>query len=418
MAKKIVNIAVIGLGQRGYGLLTSSIFDLYDQGLHVVAVCDVYDDRTKAAADIVEKTFGYRPFETTDYREILVRDEVDAVVIATAWEAHVDLAIDAMEAGKYVGLEVGGAYQLKDCWRLVEAYERTGTPCMLLENCCFGKRETMVLNMVRNGVFGDIVHCNGAYAHDLRWEISSGKEIRHYRLRNYIHRNCENYPTHEIGPIAKVLDINNGNRFVSLVSVASCAKGLHEYIVDRKGADHPLANVQFHQGDVVTTILKCANGQTVTITLDTTLPRAYSRQFTVRGTKGAYFEDFDGIFLDHVHDAFELDPRGIWDNAKDYEEEYNHPLWQHYVPHGGHDGMDGLEFEAFLDAVRNGRKRPPIDVYDAATYMCITALSEKSIAQGGAVVDFPDFTRGKWYQRDDIEDHTYNLDRIPTNDIY
>lgn len=415
MAKE-AKIGVIGLGCRGYSLLTSSIFDLYEDGLKVVAVCDSYEDRTQKAADAVEEKFGYRPFTSCNYIDILNLDEVDAVFIATSWEAHVDIAVAAMKAGKYVGLEVGGAYNIEDCWRLVDTYEETGTPCMLMENCCYGKRETMILNMVRQGVMGDIVHCTGAYCHDLRKEIANGKENRHYRLRNYLNRNCENYPTHEIGPISKVLDINNGNRFISLVSMSSSAKGLHEYIIDRKGADDPFANVEFKQGDIVTTVLKCINGQTVTIFLDTTLPRAYSRQFTVRGTKGAYFEDIDGIFLDHEHDEFEFNQRGIWDNAKNYEDKYIHPMWVNHTPRGGHDGMDGMEFEVFLDCVINHR-RPPIDVYDAATYMAITALSEKSIACGGTVVDFPDFTRGRWFQRNDIEDWKYNLDRIK-EDLY
>jgi hypothetical protein len=135
-----------------------------------------------------------------------------------------------MKAGKYVGVEVGGAYSVDDCWRLVRTYEETGVPCMLMENCCYGRQELLVLNMVKQGLFGDIVHCQGGYRHDLREEITNGRENRHYRLRNYMNRNCENYPTHELGPIAKILGINRGNRMVSLVSMSSQAKGLHEYI--------------------------------------------------------------------------------------------------------------------------------------------------------------------------------------------
>lgn len=409
MAKE-VRVGVLGLGCRGYMLMTQAMFDLYDKGMRVTAVCDAYEDRTKKAADDVEAKFGYRPFETTNPYEVINSDKADVIIIATAWEAHVELAVAAMKAGKFVGLEVGGAYNIEDCWRLVDTYEQTKTPLMFLENCNFGKRETMILNMVRKGVLGSVVHCTGGYCHDLRCEVADGKENRHYRLRNYISRNCENYPTHEIGPIAKVLDINNGNRFVSLVSVASCARGLHEYIVDKKGADHPLAKVKFNQGDIVTTVIKCANGETVTIFLDTTLPRTYSRQFTVRGTKGGYFEDGDMLYVqgDQTHE----EARKIWGNAKEYEQEHLHEMWKDYTPVGGHDGMDYLTFDALLDCVQNNRK-PPLDVYDAATYMCITALSEKSIFLGGAPVDIPDFTRGKWFNRTDIvEDWKYNLDRI------
>ena len=409
--KKEVRLGILGLGFRGYMLLTEAVFDHFDKGLKVVAVCDLYEDRTKRGADAVEERFGYRPFETQDPHELIGLDEVDAVLIATDWEAHVDMAVAAMEAGKFVGLEVGGAYSVEDCWRLVDTYEKTKTPCMLLENCCFGKRETMLLNMVRQGVLGDIVHCMGGYCHDLRDEVANGEENRHYRLRNYINRNCENYPTHEIGPIAKLLDINNGNRFVSLVSVSSCAKGMHEYVVATKGEDNPLAKVDFKQGDVVTTILKCENGETVTIFLDTTLPRTYSRQFTVRGTKGAYFEDNDSIFIDG--EQSHEDGKNLWGNAEKYEEKYIHPIWKDYTPVGGHDGMDFLTFSAFLDCALNDRK-PPIDIYDAATYMCITPLSDISI-KTGSVVSFPDFTRGKWADRNDAEDWEYNLDKIRKN---
>lgn len=154
--------------------------------------------------------------------------------IAVSWEAHAEVAVAAMHAGKYVGLEAGGAYSIDDCCKLVRTYEETGTELMLMENCCYGRRELMALNMARKGVLGNIMHCSGAYCHDLREEITSGREIRHYRLRNYIHRNCENYPTHEIGPIAKILDINNGNRFLTLCSVSSAAMGLHEYAIQKK----------------------------------------------------------------------------------------------------------------------------------------------------------------------------------------
>ena len=408
MAKE-VRFGVIGLGCRGSMLMNWAMFDLYDKGLRVAAVCDLYEDRVKKASDEIFEKFGYRPFESTDPYEVINSDKVDVIIIATAWEAHVELAIASMKAGKFTGLEVGGAYNIEDCWRLVDTFEETKTPFMFLENCNFGKRETMLLNMVRKGILGDIVHCAGGYCHDLRIEVANGKENRHYRLRNYLNRNCENYPTHEIGPIAKVLDINNGNRFTSLVSMASCAKGLHQYILDKKGTDHPLANAEFKQGDIVTTVLKCANGETVTITLDTTLPRCYSRLFTVRGTKGAYFEENDMLYLQA--DQTTEDGRGLWGNAKQYEAEHLHEIWQGYTPIGGHDGMDYLLFDALLECAQTGKK-PPLDVYDAATYMCITPLSEKSINLGSAPVEIPDFTRGKWFNRTDIgEDWKYNFDR-------
>lgn len=416
--KKTIKFGMIGFGARGTGLLKDVLVDMHKEDVLLTAVCDIYSDRAENAADIVEKAGYERPFVTTDYKEVLKIADLDAVVISTAWEAHIEIAVAAMKAGLYVGLEVGGAYNIEDCWELVNTHEKTGVHCMLLENCCYGKSEMMTLNMVRRGVLGEIVHCEGGYHHDLRQEIADGKENRHYRLRNYINRNCENYPTHELGPIAKILDINNGNRLVSLTSFSSCAKGLHEYVVDRKGADHPLAKVNFAQGDNVVTVIKCVGGETIVITLDTTLPRAYSRDFTVRGTKGGYFGANDCFFLDKEHESYEWNSKGLWGNAESYEEKYMHSVWKEYEPRGGHSGMDWLVFHAFFEAVKDN-KRPPIDVYDAATYMCIAALSEQSIAKGSVTVDIPDFTRGKWYQRTDICDSYYNLDKIkPYEELY
>lgn len=407
------SIAVVGLGNRGQNLLQYAILPACkDFDVKVAAVYDLYEDRTAAGAKIVSDACGNVPIEAKSYKEILENSEIDGVIVSSGWEAHVDLAVAAMKAGKYVGFEVGGAYCVEDCWRLVNTYEETGVPCMMLENCCYGKRELMVLNMVRKGIFGDIVHCAGGYHHDLRGpEALGGDSIRHYRMRNYLNRNCENYPTHELGPIAKVLNINNGNRMVSLSSQASCAKGLHAYIQKNMEQYGHLADAEFAQGDVVTTVIKCAKGQTIVLTLDTTLPRAYSRGFTVRGTEGSYFEDTDMVFQDGIHNQYDSKPREIWGNAIEYEEEYLHPLWKDYNTTDGHGGMDFHVISAFLEAMTSG-KRTPIDAYDAAAYMAITALSEESILKGGAVVTIPDFTRGKWYMRDDIADLKYNLDQI------
>ncbi len=307
----------------------------------------------------MEKAGVARPLATVDYRELLALPDLDAVYIAVSWEAHVEVAVAAMRAGKYVGLEAGGAYSLDDCYKLIRAHLETGTELMFMENCCYGKRELMLLNMVRQGVMGEVVHCNGAYFHDLREEIVCGKENRHYRLRNYIHRNGENYPTHEIGPIAKLLDINNGNRFVSLSSFASKAKGLHAHVVASRGAEHPLAQVDFAQGDVVTTVLTCAGGETVTLSLNTTLPHSYSRRFEVHGTLGAYLEDNDSLYFEGNEEHWKNDWvwRPMWGNAEQYEEQYLHPLWKNGVASDGHGGIDHLVFAAFLNAARPSPSR-------------------------------------------------------------
>ncbi len=420
---KKINIAVIGLGNRGSDLLRNIYLPMskeYDD-IEVKAICDVYEDRIEKGLKRCEDAGVARPFTSTDYREILAKKdelELSAVLITCAWEPHLEIAIAAMKAGLDIGVEVGGAYSLDDCWRLVRTHEETGKHCMLLENCCYGERELMILNMVRQGIFGDIVHCEGGYQHDLRGEIINGKDDRHYRLRNYINRNCENYPTHELGPIAKVLDINNGNRMVTLNSFATASKSMHQFAIEDKGADHPLAKVEFKQGDIVTTVIKCQQGQTIILRLDTTLPRPYCRSFTVRGIKGSYFEDNDSIYIDGKHGEFHWGGSGIWGNAKQFEEEYNHPLWKNYEVRGGHGGMDWLVNEAFFEALRKG-SRPPIDTYDTASLMCISTLSEESIALGGATVYIPDFTNGKWYMRNDIDGElNFNLDKVDATAEY
>ena len=397
---KEIKIGIIGLGARGSCLLKDVI--LPQKAGTVTAVCDLYEDRAEDASKQVAASQGNTPRIYTDWREVIADNDVNTVIITSSWDAHIDIAIKAMEARKAVGMEVGGAYSIHECWQLVETWEKTQTPFMLLENCVFGRRELMVLHMVQQGLFGKVVHCSGGYHHDLREEVAFGKEKRHYRLRNYIGRNCENYPTHELGPIARVLNINHGNRMLTISSVASCAEGLHDYILKNKSDDIQLTHTRFQQGDIVTSVIRCANGETITLTLDTTLPRYYSRGFTVRGTNGMYEEATDSVFLDRDEDKkieFDWRKRSAG-NAEQYCETWEHPLWKEFIEEGvqgSHDGMDWLEFKAFFDCLKND-KPMPVDVYDAASWMAVTALSEASIAKGGIPVEFPDFTKGKWLQ--------------------
>lgn len=377
-------IAVIGLGNRGSWWAEQI---LLRQDTELVAVCDVYKDRVADIQKLAkEKEIDTIRYAVTDYHELLTKEDIEIVLVISSWESHVDLAIDFMNAGIITAMEVGGAYCLEDCYRLIHAQETTKTPFFFMENCCYDKRETMVLNMVQQGLFGEIVHCSGCYAHDLRGEITGGKENRHYRLRNYLNRNCENYPTHELGPIARVLRINHGNRMVSLTSTASKSAGLAQYIADKRPQD---AHLKFAQGDIITTVITCAGGETIVLTLDTSLPRPYSRGFQVRGTKGMYFEDTDMIFLDDVHtEKYDFDARPLWGNASEYEEQYTSEIWKQEVDtSAGHGGMDGLMLSDFLHCVEEGLPMP-IDVYDAATWMAVSCLSEASIQKGGAPVEF------------------------------
>ena len=398
-------IGVIGYGQRGEGITTAVLLKMLD--VEIAAVCDEYPDRVEKAQNEAEKVSGKRPVGVTDYREILDQKRLDGVYIATSWETHVAVAIDALKAGIPVALEVGGAYSIDELWELVHTQESTGTPLMFMENCCFGKEELLATSLVRHGLLGDIVHCHGAYGHYLCEEIAGGDRNRHYRLRNYLTRNCENYPTHELGPIAKILNINRGNRMVSLVSVASRAAGMEEYI--RLHADEypELMGKHFRQGDIVNTIITCADGSTVSLRLDTTLPRHYSRELTVRGTKGMYEQGNHYIHL--LGDKEGGNPakhyREYHNNAATYEEQYLPAVWKNITPEeikAGHGGMDAVEFRVFVDCLREERAFP-IDVYDAAAWMSITALSEASVAAGGLPQAIPDFTNGMWTRRKGLD---------------
>ena len=395
-----VQMGLIGLGNRGKELLKTVFLEHPD--VEFAAVCDKYEDRCREAVAIIEGKGMKSPKMTTDYREVLRMPEIDAVIICTSWETHIEMCIEAMKAGKYAGIEVGGAYSIRECWKLVEVYEQTGVPVMFMENCVYGRDEMMLANMVQLGVLGEIVHCEGGYCRDLREEISFGRENRHYRLAHYIHRYTENYPTHELGPIARILHINRGNRMLTVSAMSSKAAGLKEYIKNKKPDDAKLANTEFNQGDVVNTMIKCYNGETILLTLDTTLPRYYSRGFTVQGTKGMYKEENGSLFLDNEEAAKDhLHWKKHWGNIEEYREKYEHPLWKKYLLDGvkkGHDGMDYLVFCDFVSCVKE-RGPVPIDVYDAASWMCISVLAEQSIAMGGQPAAVPDFTNGKWMNR-------------------
>lgn len=396
-----MRFGVVGLGCRGLSILKAILLKMPD--IIVTAVCDDYADRADEAAEAVLAACGVRPFTTTDYRALLEHGDMDAVYVATAWETHVEVAVDAMRAGFPTAMEVGGAYTLDSLWTLVHTQEQTGVPFMMMENCCFGKTELLVTSLVRGGVLGNIVHCHGAYGHYLAEEIAGGIQNRHYRLRNYLNRSCENYPTHELGPIAKILDINRGNRMLSLVSVASGAFGMEDYLA-RHSAQYPeLAGKHFRQGDIVNTLITCANGATISLKLDTTLPRPYSREFTVHGTRGLFEMNTDSVYLEGEKESFDTAKhyREAFGNVQRFEADYLPPIWREDrkdMVRIGHGGMDGIEFRVFVDCLREGRPMP-VDVYDAAAWMAVTVLSEQSVAAGGAPQAFPDFTSGEWLRR-------------------
>ena len=397
---KRVKIGVIGRGCRGSGLMETMVLtDKYE----FIMICDKYEDRAENGVKFVKEKLGYEPKGTTNYHEVLANPEVEAVLISCDWEMHIPIAIDAMRAGKAIALEVGGAYSVDECYKLVEEWEKARVPFMFLENCCYNKDELLCLNMAKAGKLGRIVYASGSYSHDLRGEVTGGKENRHYRLRNYLNRNCENYPTHELGPMAKILDINRGNQMVSLVSMGTLSWGMEQFVEDRRDTINPeLIGADFAQADIIHTIIKCANGETMVLKLDTSLPRSYSREFQVRGTKGLYEQDINAVYFDGQPEFWSRVQ--YVDCYKNSAEKYKSMLpdaWKVITQEAldaGHGGMDYVELREFVDRLKDGREMA-VDVYDAAAWMVVTCLSEESIKCGGKVMEIPDFTKGKWKTR-------------------
>ena len=417
---KKVRIGMIGVGMRGQSNL--SILAKRDD-VEIVAMADPDPRMMKSAQNILTKNKKATAKEfgngDHDYRNLLKLANVDAVIISTPWEWHKIQGLEAMKAKKIVGMEVGGALTVDECWDYVKASEQTGMPVFAMENVCYRRDVMAILNMVRKGMFGEIIHGQGGYMHDLRGVLfndgvtpyNSGAEFGEkgfseakWRTDHYVKRNGELYPTHGLGPVSMTMDINRGNRLLRLSSFSSKARGLHEYIVNHEkgGANHPNAKVKFKQGDIVTTQIACENGETILLTHDTSLQRPYNLGFKVQGTKGLW-EDFGSGGFDQGFIYFEnlMKHSHQWDNTKKWMEEYDHPMWKKYeslAAGSGHGGMDWFLINTFVECIKRNVEFP-MDVYDLATWYAITPLSEQSIAKNGQVVDIPDFTKGKYKNR-------------------
>lgn len=411
-----LRLGFIGVGFRGQGHLALA---LRREDVEVVAICDVQQRMMDMALAHVAKSGKPKPQVILDgpqgYKKLLENKNIDAVIISTPWEWHTVMCLDAMNAKKYVGCEVITGATVEECWELVHTSERTGMPLMMLENVCYRRDVMAVLNMVRQDIFGELIHLQGGYQHDLRGvKFNDGKEPldagaefgekafseAQWRTHHSVYRNGDLYPTHGIGPVAMMLNINRGNRFTQLTSYASKARGLHNYVVSKGGNDHANAKVNFKLGDVVTTMIRTSNEETVLLQHDTNLPRPYSLGFRVQGTKGIWMDVNKSIYIEgqsKEHDR--------WEDAREWLEKYDHPLWRKYgsdAAGAGHGGMDWFVLNAFIEAAKR-KTQTPQDVYDAVTWSVITPLSEASIQQGGAPMEIPDFTGGRWmYRKNDF----------------
>lgn len=407
-----VRLGFIGVGLRGQGHLELA---LRRNDTEVVAICDVQQRMIDMSMEIVKESGKPKPQVIIDgpqgYKKLLENKDIDAVIIATPWEWHTVMCIDAMNAKKYVGCEVITGMTVEECWQLVHTSERTGMPLMMLENVCYRRDVMAVMNMVRQNLFGELIHLQGGYQHDLREvKFNDGKSAygngaefgekgfseAQWRTQHSVYRNGDLYPTHGIGPVAMMANINRGNRFTQLVSYSTKARGLHDHIVKMGGENHPNAKINFKLGDVLTTMISTSNNETILLQHDTNLPRPYSLGFRVQGTKGIWMDLNKSIYIEGQSKKSHQ-----WDDAKEWLDKYDHPLWKKYgsdASGAGHGGMDWFVINAFVEAVKR-KVNTPQDVYDAVTWSAITPLSESSIQLGGESVEFPDFTQGKWMYR-------------------
>lgn len=372
----------------------------------VVAVCDLRDERAKNAADHCEKLQGKRPAiysgSESVWEKMVARDDIDVVYIGTPWAWHVPMALRTMELGKHAFVEVAAAVTVDDCWKLVDTSERTQRHCVMLENCCYGENELFMLNMAREGVFGELTHAECAYIHDLRGMLFSLGTEGDWRRDYHWQYDGNLYPTHGLGPVAQYMGVGRGDQFKFLVSMSSPEKGLTTWR-DRNqpnGGKH--SKEKYICGDMNTSLVKTELGRSIMIQHDVVSPRPYSRINALTGTGGTMFDYPARLAVDHPR-KYRLDSGGSheWLGERDLarmRKLFTHPLWrklEEQAKGGGHGGMDFVMNWRHLDCLRQGIT-PDSVVYDAAAWSCIIELSSLSVATGSMPVVIPDFTRGLW----------------------
>jgi predicted dehydrogenase len=388
-----IRVGIIGLGNRGGGALRRlpKIRDV-----EIVALCDLREEMVVEKQNMLieagrpaAKTFFGHDYAWKD----LVALDLDLVYIATPWRWHTPMAVGAMNNGKHAATEVPAATTLEECWELVETSEKTGKHCMMLENTCYDFFELQTLNMVRQGVFGELTHAEGAYIHTLCEMIAdeNGSYQGQWRFHQNHAKNGNLYPTHGLGPVSQCLEINRGNRFLHLTSMSSQEAAFTEWA--RANGRDKYAKLEHYRGDMNTTLIKCAGGQTIMVQHDTSTPRPYSRIHLLQGTRGVArkWPSSERISLGHE-----------WQSEEQMEElkaRYEHPLSRTMGRIArqvrGHGGMDFIMDYRLFYCLRNGLPLDQ-DVYDAAAWSSVMPLSMASVANDSRTVDVPDFTRGNW----------------------
>lgn len=387
--EKAVRIGVVGTGKRGRGLMRN----LLSQGnVEIPAVCDIAPSSLLAAQNLVANTGqpraeGYSG--ATDYKKLMDRDDLDAVIIASPWDLHTPMSVYAMKAGKAVGCEVPIAYTLEECWELIQTHEETGIRCMMLENWSFRPDNLAVLNMIRSGAFGTMTHAHCAYSHNCvnHWYFDGNTGNDRWGAQFLLDHNRAQYPTHQQGPVLSWMDIGSGDYYDSLTSTATGCFSINEYF-KRHFPGHPNGDRKYAQGDIVTTVVRTKLGKSIVINYDMQSPRPYDNRWEIQGTLGLYNEQRNAVSLegnDRGHQG--------WEPFLPYQEKYQHAWAQ--TSSGEHDGADGLMLSQFVKAVRED-KPLPLSLYDGVLMSSIGPLSEASIAGGSQSIKVPDFTQGKW----------------------
>jgi predicted dehydrogenase len=399
-----VRIGFVGLGQRGPGAVERMS---YIEGVEIVGLCDQYGDRVEKMQQLLEKhglpkAKNYSGSKDA-WKQMCENPDIDLIYITTPWSLHTPIAVYAMEHSKHAATEVPAAKTIDECWQLVETSERTRKHCMMLENCCYDFFELLTLNMARQGFFGEIIHGEGAYLHDLR-ELNFSKTgyAEMWRLKENQHRNGNLYPTHGLGPICQVMNINRGDRMEYLNSMSSNDFMMGKIAAELAAKDSFFSefNTDHYRGNTNTTNVRTAKGRTIMIQHDVTSPRPYSRIHLVSGTKGIACKYPEPGRIATAHE---------WLNdleMKQLEEKYTPEIvtriGEMAKKIGGHGGMDFMMDWRLIDCLRNGL---PLDenVYDAALWSSIAPLSEKSVANRSNSVDVPDFTNGAWQTNAPVE---------------
>lgn len=390
---EVVRIGFVGVGLQG-GSHVRNFLQL--DGVEIVALCDIDGPRLEEVAGWVVADGRPRPSlygrTDTDFVRMCETEELDLVFTATPWEWHVPVCVAAMENGRHAATEVPAAYTLEDCWKLVETAEARQKHCVMMENCNYDRPEMLVFNMARQGLFGEILHAECGYLHDLRAIKFEDAHEGLWRRWHSTQRNGNLYPTHGLGPVANVLDNNRGDRFAYLVSMSSPSRGLQEWAREHYPPDDPKRKEVYVLGDVNMSLIRTALGRTIAVTHDTNLPRPYSRIHKIQGT-GGLFHGYPNRL--HIEGR---SPEHQWEDMEAYLDEFDHPLWKDLdeMSRGaGHGGMDFIEDYRLVKCLHEGLPTD-MNVYDAASISAVQPLSVWSVANGSRPVDFPDFTRGKW----------------------